>query len=195
MCQPIEEVSPPCICGESCLNIVKRGFMQSWGQYIPWSACNCYEFRKHFTTIMLYEYPCQVRSCLETIHLGQTLQNEAGHGDVNLCLIGSEQALVTFAEPTCVVETTQGPLDHPATRQQHKAADFFGAKHHREVEFEPFAHPLNQAPGVATVYPDPAQFFATTGQIPQEQPGAVPILHTGRSHHTASNRPKVSTRI
>ena len=55
-----------------------------------------------------------LRSCLETIHLGQTFQHEAGHGDVNPCLIGPGQALVAFAEPTCVVEPGEGSLDHPA---------------------------------------------------------------------------------
>src|SRR6185437_11429376 len=101
------------------------------------------------------------------------------HSNIDQRLTGIGEPFVIFAESAITPQPAEGPLHHPATRQNHESLHAYRTQHRLEKPTATLLHPLHQRTGISSVGPNELQ----PGQLPayllQNQLGTVTILNVG----------------
>ena len=77
------------------------------------------------------------------------------------------------------IQPRKGALNHPPSRQEHKAYGRFTAHDHLQDEAEALGYPIDQRATLANVNPDAPQLFATAAESCKQQPRAITLWQTG----------------
>lgn len=132
-------------------------------------------------------------ACLETRFLGQSTGHQMDHRDLDHRFTAGRLLLVDLAEPPIPAQPTEGPLHHPATRQDHgprRVVRPLDDLQGQAPGSECVADPLDQGPGIAAVGPDLLEAVEAAADRLQDQLGPVAILDGGRVDRDRQEQPQ-----
>jgi hypothetical protein len=118
------------------------------------------------------------KSVSKKLDLGQSLDHQMDHGDVNACFAAGGGAFVIFGSSTGAVPPAKGPFDDPPFRLNFEWAG-------QTLDDFNRPSPANPNPGggglVGRIGPDDPRPFDVAAECFEGQLAAITILHTGRS--------------